>query len=261
MTNKLIAFHGKQEIKDKYIARVKAHQEADEITKGIYWQNGKGCAVGCTIEGSDHKKFEVELGIPTVLAHLEDGLFESMSNEEAKKFPLRFLEAIPVGADLSDVFKHLVVWEWDDSVHGLKNIQEIKDDKELYDCCEAVTELYRRTLKGEEVETSEWSKLEELAGKIYEARAGAGAWAGAESWAWARARAGAEAWAGAESWAWAWARARAGAGAWAWAGAGAWAGAWAGARARAGAEAEHEKQVSISVEKLLELLKEAPVKI
>jgi hypothetical protein len=41
---KLIAFHGSQEIKDKYIARVKAHQEADQIIKGQYWENGKGCA-------------------------------------------------------------------------------------------------------------------------------------------------------------------------------------------------------------------------
>ena len=42
--NKLLAFHNDQKIKDKYIARVKAHQEADEIIKGKYWKNGKGCA-------------------------------------------------------------------------------------------------------------------------------------------------------------------------------------------------------------------------
>lgn len=45
----LIAFHGKQSIKDKLLAQLQAHYEADEIIKGIYWENGKGCAVGCTV--------------------------------------------------------------------------------------------------------------------------------------------------------------------------------------------------------------------
>ena len=49
-----------QKTKDKYIKRVKAHQKANEIIKGIYWQDGKGCAVGCTIEGGEHLKYESE---------------------------------------------------------------------------------------------------------------------------------------------------------------------------------------------------------
>lgn len=242
----MLAFKNKQSIKDKYIARVKAHYEADEIIKGIYWENGKGCAVGCTIEGSDHSKYEKELGIPEILARLEDGLFEEMSNEEAKSFPLRFLEAIPVGADLSLVFAKLVIWEWEDKEYGLKNIKEISDDKELCDCCESVVTLYKKVLNGEKVETEEWDKLETLADKIYRAWAGAGAWAEARAWAGAWARARARAWAGA--------RARAGARAWARARARAraWAGVWA--------EAEYEKQISITANKFLELLKEAPVK-
>ena len=122
---KLISFHGKQEIKDEYIARVKDHQASDRIVKGQYWENGKGCAVGCTIEGNEHNKYETELGIPEILARLEDGLFEEMSNEEAMKFPLRFLEAIPVGADLSKVFTKLIIWEWEDAEYGLKNIKLI----------------------------------------------------------------------------------------------------------------------------------------
>jgi len=235
--NTLIAFHGKQEIKDKYVSRVKAHYEADEIIKGRYWEGGKGCAVGCTIEGSKHDRYETELGIPLILAYLEDGLFESMSNEAAMKFPLRFLEAIPVGADLSDVFKHLVVWEWEDKKHGLKNIKEIKDDKELYNCCKNVVKLYKRTLKGEVVEIKEWKTLEELADKIYYAWAWARAWARAV--AWARGGARERAWAWAHAWAGARARAR--------------------ARARAWARAEYEKQIEITADKLIDLLKEAPV--
>jgi len=43
MTSTLIAFHGKSTIKKKYLARVNKHAKADEIIKGIYWENGKGC--------------------------------------------------------------------------------------------------------------------------------------------------------------------------------------------------------------------------
>ena len=70
--NKLIAFHGKQSVKDFYIERVRAHAAADEIIHGKYWENGKGCAVGCTIHSRTHARYETELGIPLALARLED---------------------------------------------------------------------------------------------------------------------------------------------------------------------------------------------
>lgn len=50
--NPLLSFHGKQSIKDKYIKRLKLHYKMDEIVKGKYWENGKGCAVGCTIHSN-----------------------------------------------------------------------------------------------------------------------------------------------------------------------------------------------------------------
>jgi hypothetical protein len=223
----LLAFHGKQSIKKKYLARVRAHRKADQIMKGRYWEGGKGCAVGCTIHSAVHDAYEQELGIPTVLACLEDGLFENMANKDAMEFPERFLSAIPVGADLSLVFAKLVVWEWEDPQHGLKAIPEVASDAELVDCCERLVALYKRVIAGETVAENKWSELEILADRLARARAWAGAWAGA--WAWARARA----WAGA--------------------------GAWAGARARAWAGEEYEKQVLITANKLIELLAEAPV--
>lgn len=218
MTEKLIAFHGKQEVKDKYVARVKAHAEADEIIKGIYWQDGKGCAVGCTIEGSEHERYEKELGIPEALAHLEDSMFENLTNGEAKRFPLEFLEAIPVGADLSKIVPQFVIWEFEDKKHGLSQIKEVAEDSEIMEVCEGVVSLYKRVLAGDEPSETEWLDMVEKAD-----RAGAGA----RAWAWA----------GAWAWAWAWARARA----WAWAGAG----------------AEFDAQMVISKNKLLELLREA----
>src|ERR1700674_5587214 len=107
---KLLAFHGDPAIKRKYLHRVRAHAAADEIIHGTYWERGKGCAVGCTIHGSNHGTYETELGIPVILARLEDRLFEGMANGDSKAFPARFLAAITPGADLSRVGWQFLYW-------------------------------------------------------------------------------------------------------------------------------------------------------
>ena len=100
---KLLAFHGDAAIKKKYLARVRAHAKADQIIKGQYWENGKGCAVGCTVHSDNHGAYQDELGIPEWLARLEDTLFEGLPNGHAAKFPAQFLSSIRVGADLEPV--------------------------------------------------------------------------------------------------------------------------------------------------------------
>src|SRR5947208_16792230 len=99
----LLAFHGDGSVKAKYLNRVLAHAAADEIIHGKYWERGKGCAVGCTIHSASHSKYETELGIPLMLARLEDRLFEGMGNGSSKQFPAQVLTVIALGADPSHV--------------------------------------------------------------------------------------------------------------------------------------------------------------
>ena len=106
----MLAFHGDQAIKDRHLERVLAHRRADEIAKGFYWMRGKGCAVGCTLEGHDHRQYELELGIPVLFAYLEDAIFEGLPNERAKDFPARVLNAIQPARDLSRVPARFVAW-------------------------------------------------------------------------------------------------------------------------------------------------------
>ncbi len=101
----MLSFHNKQAVKNKYIARVHAHREADRLIKGIGWENGKGCAVGCTLKAYDHARYPLELGLPEWLARLEDAIFENLPNGAALEWPERFLTAIPVGVDVEPV-KH-----------------------------------------------------------------------------------------------------------------------------------------------------------
>src|ERR1019366_3885266 len=97
------AYFNDETIKQKYLKRVEKHRLADELVQGKTWENGKGCAIGCTLEKYDHAQYEIELGIPEWLARVEDKIFEGLTKEEAQLWPERFLAAIHPGADLEKV--------------------------------------------------------------------------------------------------------------------------------------------------------------
>jgi hypothetical protein len=137
LTKTLISFHGDPAIKEKYLKRLEAHKAADEIIQGATGQDGKGCAVWCTLDNYSHSSYENELGIPMMLAKLEDRIFEGLSVEESKDFPIRFLSAIPIGKDLGNIYKHFFIWLLVDEKDGVikyakkdstkKAIQDVAD--------------------------------------------------------------------------------------------------------------------------------------
>ena len=124
MTESLISFHGKQEIKDKYLSRVIAHRKADAIIQGTGWHKGKGCAVGCTLESYDHSRYPIELGLPEWLARLEDEIFENIPKKKAIVWPEKFLAAIPVGVDVDveNVRHNIAINRMDRLIDSLKTI-------------------------------------------------------------------------------------------------------------------------------------------
>lgn len=144
------AFHGDPAIKATYLARVRAHRAADELIQGRYWREGRGGAVGCTVEKSvgAEAAYEDELGIPRQLAELEYRFFEGMSNGKAQEWPERFLLAIPVGADLGLVIEHFMVWMLEDVSQFAR-----EDGKQAI---VQVVALYQRRLAGEAIRDEEW---------------------------------------------------------------------------------------------------------
>jgi hypothetical protein len=212
MPKDLIAFHGDPKIKEKYLLRLKAHEIADEIIHGTYWEDGKGCAVGCTIHGDEHSAYETELGIPQWLAYVEDTLFENQPNKESKTFPRRFLEAIPVGADCEEaLYPYLIL--------VVRSVIPF--------CNDIVREAVHDVLSLLEENCRDKDKLAAAGDAAWAAARAAGDAAGDAAWA----AAGDAAWAAAgDAWDAAWAAA-------AWAAAGAAAGDAAGDAARAAARA------------------------
>ena len=93
----MLAFHKTSVSKVDVLRQLRAHTKADEIIKSQYWQDGKGCAIGCTIHSGNHAEYEPRFGIPQMLARLEDCIFEGLPNGKAKAWPVRFMSAVEPG--------------------------------------------------------------------------------------------------------------------------------------------------------------------
>lgn len=113
-----------QERKDDLISKLTAHAKEDAFIQGTYFKDGRGCAVGCTLHDygvpiNDHSQYEKLFGIPEIIARLEDRIFENLSIEDAKKWPLKFTNAVPVETDLSGVWPKFAIAILTDPGHGV----------------------------------------------------------------------------------------------------------------------------------------------
>lgn len=117
-----------QELKSALVAEIRKHREQDQVIQGNYGylEEGKfsGCAVGCAIDSlfkvhghdtpyylcSEHGIYERELGLPRILAELQDVIHEGLSDESFPTWPERFMEAVPTETDLSKVWAKFIIW-------------------------------------------------------------------------------------------------------------------------------------------------------
>lgn len=158
----LRAFHNDAALKEATLAELREHRRLDQIVQGFYWEDSKGCAVGCMTHDPDggHRLYPEKWGIPVELAYLEDRLFECLTVNDAKEWPLRFIGSIPVGADLTLVWSQWCVWM-------LRHLCRCEDV-----AVEAVAALYERHITGDELSPEQWQE------------AWTWTWAWAWGWAW-----------------------------------------------------------------------------
>ena len=152
--NNMKAYHNDPKIKEDILLQLKQHYDADEIVKGIWWDNRRGCAVGCTLHSfDDYNEYEIRFGIPGILAYLEDRIFEKLPKKLSKEWPIRFMDAINVGADLSKVWNKFAIWILSNTWYGLIDlyIDFSKNKKIIKD----VIDLHQRSIT-EEVSTEEF---------------------------------------------------------------------------------------------------------
>jgi len=169
---KLRAFHSDKKLRDDILTEIRWHEGQDKIIQGTYGSDGKYCAVGCSINSlnrkrgkhlqtDDHSVYPAEFGIPQTIAHLEDRMFEGLDVPEAQKFPLRFMEAIKLNADLSLVTPKFMVWLLVDKKDGV-----IKHaDAQGKEAIKQVASLYQRIIDGGIVSDDEWEDVADVAYK------------------------------------------------------------------------------------------------
>ena len=178
----LLAFHSDPAIKAHYLARIHAHRVADELVQGYgYWKDGKGCAIGCTLHGSDHSSYPREVGIPEELAYLEDALFEGLPVKHARAWPERLFNAIEPGADLSRVYDLWSAWNLTDPEHGVINLVS---DYYYPDIHRIVRETAADCLAGKRVDDKKLVEAADAAQAAEAARAMWAAWAARAASAW-----------------------------------------------------------------------------
>ena len=139
----MLSFFGEPCLKKAVIARVKEHQRLDQIIQGTYWDGTRGCAIGCVLHSGDHMAYETQLGLPVFLAYMDEHIFERLPLEEAKGWPLRFIEAVPVGVDLELVFPRFMHWLLSDP-HGMRESADARTLRIIDD----LTILYARRIHG-----------------------------------------------------------------------------------------------------------------
>ena len=174
--SKPLTFNNKQSVKDKYVKRMQQHAEADEVIQGTYWEEGKGCFIGCLMEDTQpHDKVDA-IGLDPRLTYLLDSIFEGLSNDEAKIFARDTIGKIPVGVDSYIIYCKFMYWLME------RNAKRSKDYPEVVKACRQVKKLYRKLIDGKQVADNEWSAAESAAWSARSAARSA-----AESAAWSAA--------------------------------------------------------------------------
>jgi hypothetical protein len=143
-----LSFYGNDQLKQDLLYQLQSHYAHDQIIKGHYWQNGKGCHVGCCIHSNSHKDMSNFFGLPEWICYLFDNIFEGLPNDDAMRFPLESIQAIPVGVCLQPVLHKLAIWRLLDPERGV--IRFSNDE-----CIVDVAELHKKALI-QEVSKNEW---------------------------------------------------------------------------------------------------------
>tara|TARA_R110000782_G_scaffold251407_1_gene338969 strand:+ start:69 stop:836 length:768 start_codon:yes stop_codon:yes gene_type:complete len=151
----MISFN--QERKDELIANLEAHHKLDSFRQGLYFEEGKGCAVGCSLFDfgeavDDHSAYERLFGIPEALAEIEDGIFEGLGVEDSKLWPIEFTKAVPINTDLSMVVPKFIIWMLGD----IKKHASVKNRRVI----QTAIDFYLRVVNGDYVEEIEWLTAE-----------------------------------------------------------------------------------------------------
>lgn len=180
------AFYGDAALRDAVVARVRGHIENDRILS--YGgggplsdaENRRYSLMAAALESADVRRYEGTLGIPAEAARLAE-VVHSLSMREievagakqyhlrgtASRYPLEWLEAIPLGADLGTLTSRFIHWYLTDLVAGTY-LYESRVIPEARDLAERVARLHERQATGDAPTPAQWKDARTEVGEALE---------------------------------------------------------------------------------------------
>jgi len=207
------AFFNEPKLKEAVIRRLEHHRTMDDFVQGIYFEEGRGCHLGCLTHSNNdsHVITKKLFNIPVNVAYLLESIFEGIPSDNCSWWAIESIKSIPVGADFSLFKARFCIWLLRDSTL-LKitkiNKKSIGDIIKLHELSltSPISPAARSARSAES--RSAWSVVESAAWSAWSAdeSAESAAWSAAESAAWSAARSAESAARSAESAAWSAAR-------------------------------------------------------
>jgi hypothetical protein len=184
--------------KEQFVNETKKHREMDNFMRGTYGrERGKACAVGCAIKSinllkdldlntDDHSIYETHLGVPEWLARLEDTLFENISENKHKDWPVKFAEAINEGSDLNEIKVAFIVYLMEQNLISIRSCKYDEtanpDVKKAIDQTEAaILQMINAQESGDRDKITAAESAAESAARSAESAAWSAAWSAARS--------------------------------------------------------------------------------
>jgi hypothetical protein len=158
----MLAYDNDQEKKNKYVMRMRIDIDNQKLHQGgVYWSDYDqvGCAVGLIARSYNYGEQEIHhrvgklLTIPANIVYLLDRLYEDLPPYQCVPFALNFLKAIPVGADLTHVNSHFIIWLLSDPQEGaitLANDPGVTIIRQVVD-------LHQQVIQGKDVTSTQWN--------------------------------------------------------------------------------------------------------
>lgn len=151
----MIAWYGEQKLKDAALARLREHRRLDHLAQGVYFQDGRGCHLGCLThtDSGAHEATERMFGLPQRVAYWLESVFEGLPSDRCAWWVITSTEAIPVGADLSLCHHELAAW-----LLGPESPSAAGSQHDLVRAAiEGMRRLHERAAAGEAITGEQWS--------------------------------------------------------------------------------------------------------
>ena len=151
-----------------HIERMETHIEADELVRGLGFEDGKGCFIGCTFDRYDHEYAALSTGVPEWLWYLADGLHESMSRAvDRGDMALKLLHGFEQCEDFDALERAIHIYIQRQNIERVTALEiDAALKSEVLAAIDAVISCHEAALP---VDAPEWAETRSAAGAAAEA--------------------------------------------------------------------------------------------